>query len=127
VTVLDASAALELLSNSAGGREIERRLESRIHAPHILDLEIANALRRQCNLRVCTPGRAAQALQDLRSLLVVRHSHHPHLDRIWELRGHFTAYDACYLALTEALGATLLTCDQALASARLERGQVAVI
>jgi predicted nucleic acid-binding protein len=58
---------------------------------------------------------------------VLRHRHTPYLDRIWELRDNFTAYDACYLALAEALGATLLTRDRALASARLLRGNVEVI
>jgi predicted nucleic acid-binding protein len=56
-----------------------------------------------------------------------RHSHLPLLGRIWDLRHNFAAYDACYLALTEALDATLLTCDSALRSAHLSRGEVEVL
>jgi predicted nucleic acid-binding protein len=31
--------------------------------------------------------------------------------RIWELRHNFTAYDAVYIALAEATGSVLYTCD----------------
>ena len=51
----------------------------------------------------------------------------PYFYRIWEFRHNFSTYDACYLALAEALDATLLTRDTALASARLRRGNVEVI
>jgi predicted nucleic acid-binding protein len=57
----------------------------------------------------------------------MRHPHYPYLDRIWYLRHNFSSYDACYIALTEALGATLLTRDKALRSAKLHRGNVEII
>jgi predicted nucleic acid-binding protein len=57
----------------------------------------------------------------------MRHPHYPYLDRICDLRHNFSAYDAYYIALAEALGATLLTRDKALVSARLRRGNVEVI
>lgn len=41
----------------------------------------------------------------------------PLLPRIWELRDTITAYDATYVALAEALGATLITGDRKLAGA----------
>ena len=41
--------------------------------------------------------------------------HTPLLDRIWELRHNFTAYDAVYIALAEATGSVLYTCDEKLA------------
>jgi predicted nucleic acid-binding protein len=127
--VLDASAAFELVSQTPLAREIETRLGDEIppHAPHLLDLEVASSLRRHCALGACSPERARQALLDLSGIPLIRHPHYPLLPRIWELRENFTAYDACYLALAEALNATLLTRDGALASARLRQGKIEVI
>src|ERR1700722_15250094 len=127
--VLDASAAFELVSLTPLGREIEARLaeESPPHAPHLLDIEVASSLRRHCAFGACSQERAREALFDLSRIPLIRHAHDPMLPRIWELRRNFTAYDACYLALTETLNATLLTHDRALASAQLSQGEVEVI
>lgn len=54
---------------------------------------------------------AQQALDDLAALNLVRAPHLPLMPRIWELRDNLTPYDAAYVALAEALGATLLTAD----------------
>jgi len=127
--VLDASAAVELLGDTPAGKRIVVRLASEgvLHAPHLLDLEVASAFRRQSALGALEAERVVQALVLHQKLRIMRHPHYPYLDRIWDLRNNFSAYDACYLALTEALGATLLTRDKALASARLRRGTVEVI
>ena len=127
--ILDASVAFELVSLTPLGLEIEARVveESPPHAPHLLDIDVASSLRRHCALGACSRERAREALLDLNRMPLIRHPHHPLLPRIWELRQNFTAYDACYLALAEALNATLLTCDRALASARLFQGEVEVI
>lgn len=127
--VLDASAAVELLGDTQAGKKILARLFSErvLHAPHLLDLEVASAFRRQSALGALDAERIARALALHQKLRIMRHPHYPYLDRIWDLRDNFTPYDACYLALAEALGATLLTRDKALASARLRRGNVEVI
>jgi predicted nucleic acid-binding protein len=129
VIVLDASAAFELLLRTASGEEISARLRRvpLCHAPHLLDVEVASSLRRSVASGMLTPQRARDALDDLQAMRIVRHPHLRFLDRVWELRDNFSAYDACYLALTEALDATLLTCDAALGSAPLRRGEVAVV
>jgi predicted nucleic acid-binding protein len=129
VIVLDASAVVEVLMHSSMRAVLSQRLHRTrlVHAPHVLDLEVASALRRQCTLGSLTQARAHQALEDFRKMRVLRHRHTPYLARIWEFRNNFTAYDACYLALAEALDATLLTRDRTLASARLQRGNVEVI
>lgn len=118
--VVDASAVLELLLQTALAPAITRRLygsgES-LHAPHLLDIEVAQVLRRYCSFGRLTPSRGIQALQDFTDFPILRYPHAPFLKRIWELRSNFTAYDAAYLALSEALGASLITCDHALASA----------
>jgi predicted nucleic acid-binding protein len=46
-----------------------------------------------------------------------RHPHAPLLARAWALRRNASAYDAAYVALAEALGATLVTCDVRLGTA----------
>jgi predicted nucleic acid-binding protein len=127
--VLDASAAVELLGDTQAGKKIAGRLSNErvLHAPHVLDLEVASAFRRQSTLGAIDAERIARALALHRQLRIMRHPHYPYLDRIWDLRHNFSAYDACYIALAEALGATLLTRDKALASARLRPGNVEVI
>jgi predicted nucleic acid-binding protein len=129
VIVLDASAVVDVLLLSGMRAFLDQRLHRirLVHAPHVVDLEVTSALRRHCALGSLTQARAGQALEDFGNMRVLRHRHTPYLARIWEFRDNFTAYDACYLALAEALGATLLTRDKALASARLHRGNVEVI
>jgi len=120
VIVLDASAAVELLLNTALGRHVAQRITDpglALHAPQLLDLEVAQALRRYVAAGTIDPERGRQALERLGDLGVVRWDHEPLLPRVWELRHNLTAYDAAYAALAEALGAVLLTADRRLAGA----------
>ena len=118
--VLDASAAIDWLLQTAAGRKIENRIYSRgesLHAPHLLDLEVAQVLRRLVREASLSAQRADQALQDWLSLRVTRYPHFVFLPQIWRLRHNLSAYDAAYVALAEQLGATLITRDARLASA----------
>ena len=116
--VVDASVVIEVLLGTAAGRSIEGRLfdrRARLHAPHLLDVEVAQVLRRYGAAGDLTPGRGAEAVADLADLSITRHEHALLLPRIWQLRHSFTAYDAAYVALADALDATLLTTDAKLA------------
>lgn len=118
--VLDASALLELLLGTERGRSIAARIADPalgLHAPHLADVEVAQALRRYVRDGELEPDSAAFALEGLQSLDLERHAHEPLLDRVWALRENLTAYDAVYVALAEALDTTLLTCDARLARA----------
>jgi predicted nucleic acid-binding protein len=118
--VVDASVVLELLLRTATGRRAEERLfrpNETLHVPHLLDLEVAQVLRRYCASGALLPARAEEALEDLINLPMARYPHAVLLPRIWELRHNVTAYDAAYLALAEALGAPLASCDASLAAA----------
>ena len=85
-----------------------------LHCPHLLDLEVAQVLRRHSRGHMTEP-RVREAIEDLRDLPLTRYAHEPFLDRIWELRENLTAYDGAYVALAETLGAILLTSDARLA------------
>ncbi len=127
--VIDASALLEVLLRRAAAQAIETRLFAigeTLHAPHLLDVEIAQVLRR-CAIRgdVDEP-RGREALAHLAGLPIQRYPHQALLPRIWELRHNVSAYDATYVALTESLDAVLVTCDQRLANAAGHRARVSV-
>ncbi len=118
--VVDASALLEVLLNTPSGPRVARRLFAggeTLHAPHLLDVEVAQVLRCYSLAGQLDSVRGLQALQDLADFPLTRYPHDLFLPRIWELRHNITAYDAVYVALAEALAAPLLTCDAALASA----------
>ena len=118
--MLDASAAIDWLLQTAVGREIEERIYARsesLHAPHLLDMEVAQVLRRLVREGAVSAPRSDQAIQDLLDLRITRYPHFVFLPRIWRLRDNFTAYDAAYVALAENLRATLVTRDARLASA----------
>ena len=125
--VVDASAVLEVVLNTSGGPAIAARFfgaGETLHAPHLVDLEVVQVLRRYARSGELNVERGAQALEDLVDLPLVRYPHEPFLARIWELRDSVTAYDAAYLALAEALEAPLVTRDRALASSRAHRARV---
>jgi predicted nucleic acid-binding protein len=118
VIVVDASALLEVLLQTDAADAVERRLfsGSTLHAPHLLDLEIAQVLRRYERAGFLTAQRGREALEDLAGFAIERYPHNLFMSRVWALRANATAYDACYIALAEALDAPLVTMDRRLAS-----------
>lgn len=117
--VIDGSATVAFLVGGEHAEWVEDVIGDApgLHAPHLLDLEVANVLRRLVQRRVVSDRRAWHALEDLVELALHRYSHVPFVDRIWQLRSNLSAYDASYVALAEALGAPLVTIDQRLAGA----------
>jgi len=97
-----------------------------LHAPHLIDLEIAQVLRRYVRSTVISAERGAEALTDLADFPLTRYPHFVLLTRIWQMRDDLTAYDAAYLALAEVLDAPLVTRDRALANTK-SHVRVAVI
>ncbi len=118
--VLDASAAIDWLLQTPAGRQIDKRIfahNESLHAPHLVDLEVAQVLRRLARESAISFRRAEEAIQDLQDLQVRRYPHFVLLPRIWQLRHNLSAYDAAYVVLAEQLDATLITRDAHLASA----------
>lgn len=115
--VVDASALIELLLHRPGAPKTVAAIGARraLHAPHLVDTEVLHVLRRWVLREWLSPKRAGVALDDLSDLPLVYHEHRPLRDRVWRLRERMTAYDATYVSLAEALGATLVTADRRLA------------
>jgi predicted nucleic acid-binding protein len=120
VIVLDASATIDWLLQTSAGQRIEQRIYSlneSLHAPHLLDLEVGQVLRRLVREGAVSAHRADQAIEDLLDLRMTRYPHFVLLPRVWQLRHNLSAYDAAYVALAEKLSARLVTRDGRLASA----------
>ena len=128
--VLDASALVELILDTPTGQLVAARIADPaegLHAPHLADIEVAQALRRYVREGDIDAETAVVALDDFRALDLQRHAHEPLLERIWELRQNLTAYDAVYVALAEVLDASLVTCDGPLSRAPAIAGRVELL
>ena len=117
--VVDTSAVLSAIVGRPPVGGLRERLEQEeLHAPHLLDVEFLHALRKVVSTKRLSLSRAEEARDDLDDLSIVRYPHVPFGDRIWELRAALSAYDAAFVALAEALGCHLVTCDGHLARSR---------
>ncbi len=117
--VVDASIVASALGDDGSDGELARGhlAGQRLLAPELIDLEVASAWRRAARAGRLGERRTQQALADLAALPLSRAPHAPLMERIWELRDNLTPYDAAYVALAEALEASLLTADRRLAQA----------
>ena len=128
--VVDASVVIEVLLQTDDGIAIADRLltsSETLHAPHLIDIEVAQVLRRYALRGEVKAERAQQALDVMTEFPLTRYAHEPLLSRMWELRENLTAYDAAYVALAEGLRATLVTRDRKLAAVPVLRGTVELV
>ncbi|WP_040160739.1 type II toxin-antitoxin system VapC family toxin [Nigerium massiliense] len=107
---------VEALVGAAPASELLDAVEGDLHAPHLLDVEVTSVLRGLELGRVLHPDRVREALDDYWSFSIERYDLEPLRARVWALRHQFTSYDASSIALAEALGAPLVTCDRKLAA-----------
>ena len=98
-----------------------------LHAPHLLDIEVAQVVRRYAATGEIDQERGRAALADLADVPLHRYPHDFLLPRVWDLRNNLTAYDAVYIALAEALDVPLLTRDRRLAAAAGHHAQVDLV
>jgi len=130
VIVVDASALLEALLRTSAAKAVEDRLFAlgqTLHAPHLIDLEVAQVIRSYSANGEIDSERGRAALADLAEFPLRRYPHDFLLPRIWDLRRNLTAYDAAYVALAEALETPLLTRDKRLAAAAGHRAQIELV
>lgn len=129
--VVDASVLVEYLTGGVHGeasrRQIGRVSPGWLWAPHLVDAEVGNALRRGVRMGKISERKARAALNDLLEMKLQRISHHLLADRAWDLRRNLSFYDALYVALAEALDTPLLTLDARLAKAPGLRVEIEVV
>ncbi|MEU7899304.1 type II toxin-antitoxin system VapC family toxin [Nonomuraea sp. NPDC049152] len=113
--VIDSSAMVEALTGRDADLELLDTLQGSIHAPHLLDVEVLSTLRGLELGGKLSKKSAEEARADYLALHISRYEIKGLTERVWELRHNYTASDACYLALAEALEAPLITCDGKLA------------
>lgn len=117
--VVETSAVLAALAERTPDTELVERLadDGDLHAPHLIDLEILQTLRGLVRDGKLSADRAEDVRTDVAALALSRYAHEPLADRVWALRENLTAYDAVFVALSEALEVPLITCDERLAAA----------
>ncbi|MBI4563980.1 MAG: type II toxin-antitoxin system VapC family toxin [Planctomycetes bacterium] len=128
--VVDASALLDVLLRTPDAAKVEAKIfrsAETLHAPHLIDVEIAQVLRRYVARREVAERRGREAIQDLADFPLTRYPHTVFLPGIWRMCGHLTAYDAAYVCLAEALGAPLITRDARLSGARGHKARIVVV
>lgn len=123
--VVDASAAVSGLLNKGQARRTIG--EQQVHVPHLIDSEVASALRRRALAGQISDQAGWSALDTWRRLSATRYPLHALLERVWQLRANVSACDAGYIALAEALGCSLLTADARLSRAPGLRCAVTVV
>lgn len=117
--VVDTSALVALLAEDPAPQAVDERLaaDSDLHAPHLLDVEFVHALRAMVRRGTLTSARAEAAFIGFDALTITRYPHVGLRERMWQLRENLTAYDASFVALSEALDVPLITADARLARA----------
>lgn len=126
--VVDSSVVVAaLIDRGPVGSWAEALLASGpLAAPHLMPVEAANVLRRAALAGEISADVAALAHEDLLSLRLELFPYSVCATRVWELRSNITAYDACYVALAETLGARLATLDARLTRVTGPRCEFAV-
>jgi predicted nucleic acid-binding protein len=115
--VVDASAVAELLLGRPPASAVAAHVAAHgydLHAPHLLDVEVLSVVRRLVAAQHASARRGEEAIADLLALPIERYPHDVLVRRAWEHRENFSAYDATYLALAEALAdepPSILTAD----------------
>lgn len=120
--VVDASVVVTVLIRGEYADWAEEQLAATaaghsLWAPHLIDAEVGQSLRRRVAARKLSDDHALDALNRYAGLPLRRINHVGLLDRAWQLRHNHSFYDGLYVALAEALDAPLVTLDRRLARA----------
>jgi predicted nucleic acid-binding protein len=127
--VVNASCLYEVVADTASAESVRERLAADTDhaAPHIIDVEVMNVIRRDRLLGKLDAAAADQAIDDLVAWPAERFGHRTLIGRAWDLRSNVRGWDAVYVALAEVLDATLVTVDPRLAAATAPRCTIEVV
>lgn len=116
--VIEASAMVDALVDQPADPILLALLaDEDLHAPALLDYEVASALRGHSIAGRLSEQRMADAVEDFLALRIERHSLAPMMRNVLDLRDNYTVYDAAYIVLAQALEAPLVTADTKIADA----------
>ena len=116
--VADASVLAAAVFEEQGHDEARALLHGRsLHAPHLLDFEIASVSLKKLTRDRMARDTVAAALSAYGRLAIERHSVDAEAMLAIAERYRLTTYDAAYLCVAERLGAPLATLDGKLAEA----------
>lgn len=127
--VADASALVLAVTDGTrrGSEALSQLRAARVHAPHLIDVEVGGALRRLVLRGELDPAEADECRRMAGGLVDVRYPHHRGLcDWAWANRDRLTFYDAQYAALAQLLGLVVLTADARMGRAPLRGVQIEV-
>jgi len=128
MTVLDASAAAELILHSVRGADVAQHLRGqRLDVPCHFDVEVVGVIRRSVQRGLLNDREGLLAVEDLRSLRIKRWPTELLVERAYDLRATHSVADAAYVALAEALDSTLVTCDGRLARSHGHHADIELI
>lgn len=123
MAVIDAGVIVNVLRGEIDPSTLVRPL----FAPHLLDGEVVNALRRLVAARQIDAAAAELLFQGFTGIVIRRRPATLLLPRMWELRHNLSGYDATYVAMAESLEDTLVTTDRRLAAAPGLRCRIEVV
>lgn len=123
---MDASALLDAIGAQRVQLPlVERLLEAgAMSAPHLIDVEVVSGLRRLVASGDVSASTASEVKDAIFGMPIRRFAHTELTARMWELRYNLSAYDASYIALSEALDVPLVTSDGRLARAPGHRATI---
>jgi predicted nucleic acid-binding protein len=118
VTIIESSAMVDaLVGDPANPNLLALLADEDLHAPALLDFEVASALRGHVLGGRLDPVQLDEAVEDFIAFRIERHPMTNLLGHMLDLRDSFTAYDAAYLVLAQALEAPIISADTKLREA----------
>lgn len=127
IAVVDTSVLVGLVTLDIDdlNADIVKRLATVTpHVPDIIDVEFHHALRGLALGKKISAERAEHARSLFADVPKVRFPTRELTERIWSLRHNLGAYDACFIALAEALDAPLITLNEKQATASGHQARV---
>ena len=116
--VIESSAMVNALVGDPANPDLLALLaDEELHAPALLDFEVAGALRGHVMGGKLDPVQLDEAVEDFIAFRIERHPMTGLLGHMLDLRENFTVYDAAYLVLAQALDAPIVSADAKLREA----------